>query len=60
MVQTDIMTLTRFMIEHTRQNPDQADLESLMASIQVRPWFTEQARCECLLVSLSNGLATIC
>jgi hypothetical protein len=35
MVQTDIMTLTRFMIDHTRANPDQADLESLMASIQV-------------------------
>ena len=35
MVQTDFMTLTRFMIERTQANPDQADLESLLASIQV-------------------------
>lgn len=35
MVQTDVMTLTRFMINHTQQNPDQQDLEQLLASIQV-------------------------
>lgn len=36
MVQTDIMTLTRFMIDNTRGKPDAQDLEVLMASIQVR------------------------
>ena len=30
-----IMTLSRFMIEATRSNPDHADFESLMASIQI-------------------------
>lgn len=35
MVQTDIMTLTRFMIENTRAMPDAQDLEVLLASIQV-------------------------
>jgi hypothetical protein len=35
MVQTDIMTLTRFMIENTMENKDQQDLEVLMSSIQV-------------------------
>lgn len=29
------MTLSRFMIEATRSNPDHADFESLMASIQI-------------------------
>jgi len=29
------MTLSRFMIESTRSNPDHADLESLMSSIQI-------------------------
>ncbi len=36
MVQTDIMTLTRYMIENTKSFPDAQDLEVLMASIQVR------------------------
>lgn len=36
MVQTDIMTLTRFMIENTKAMPDAQDLEVLLASIQVR------------------------
>jgi hypothetical protein len=36
MVQTDIMTLTRYMIENTKTFPDSQDLEVLMASIQVR------------------------
>lgn len=31
----NIMTLSRFMIEATRSNPDHADFESLMASIQI-------------------------
>lgn len=31
----NVMTLTRFMIEATRNNPDHADMESLMASIQM-------------------------
>ena len=31
----NIMTLSRFMIEATRCNPDRADFESLMASIQI-------------------------
>lgn len=35
MIDGNVMTLTRFMIEHTRMNPDYQDLESLMASIQV-------------------------
>lgn len=35
MVQTDIMTLTRFMIENTKTFPDAQDLEVLLASIQV-------------------------
>jgi len=35
MVQTDFMTLTRFMIERTQKNPEQADLEALLASVQV-------------------------
>jgi hypothetical protein len=29
------MTLTRFMIDATRKNPEAQDLESLMASIQM-------------------------
>jgi len=37
MVQTDVMTLTRYMIENTKQFPDAQDLEVLMSSIQVRP-----------------------
>lgn len=36
MVQTDVMTLTRYMIENTKQFPDAQDLEVLMSSIQVR------------------------
>lgn len=35
MVKTDVMTLTRFMIDHTKSNPEQQDLEQLLASIQV-------------------------
>lgn len=35
MVQTDVMTLTRYMIENTKQFPDAQDLEVLMSSIQV-------------------------
>ena len=35
MVQTDIMTLTRYMIENTKQFPDAQDLEVLLSSIQV-------------------------
>ena len=31
----NIMTLSRFMMEATRSNPDRADLESLMMSIQI-------------------------
>jgi len=31
----DIMTLTRFMIENTKSNPDQQEMESMMASIQM-------------------------
>jgi len=31
----NVMTLTRFMIEATRNNADHADMESLMASIQM-------------------------
>jgi hypothetical protein len=31
----NIMTLSRFMIEATRSNPDHADFESLLASIQI-------------------------
>ena len=31
----NVMTLTRFMIEATRNNPDHADMESLIASIQM-------------------------
>ena len=31
----NIMTLSRFMIEATRANPDHADFESLMLSIQL-------------------------
>ena len=34
-VQTDVMTLTRFMIDNTKQFPDSQDLEVLMSSIQV-------------------------
>ena len=33
--QTDVMTLTRFMIEATRSNPDHSDIESLMQSITI-------------------------
>ena len=35
MPQTNIMTLTRYMIENTKQFPDAQDLEVLLSSIQV-------------------------
>jgi fructose-1,6-bisphosphatase I len=35
MMDGNIMTLNRFMMDHVRQNPDQTDLEGLMSGIQM-------------------------